>query len=146
VSIDRHRDFIRANAALKLATELDAAGLRYGALLAWLKAVRVLGEIEAGVPAAADRPAIESALAEAHATLAGSSRDESIALVLVEAAQGAIAASTDAASTGEALRAGRAVLDRALPAYRAALDPPAARTAAATAPAVRVTLVRWPYT
>ncbi len=35
VSIDRHQEFIVANSTLKEARELDAAGLRYGALLRW---------------------------------------------------------------------------------------------------------------
>ena len=37
-SIDRHPQFIAASSALKTARELDAAGLRYGALLRYLQA------------------------------------------------------------------------------------------------------------
>ena len=41
-SIDRHADFIGASASLKEARELDAAGLRYGALLHYLQAAQRL--------------------------------------------------------------------------------------------------------
>jgi hypothetical protein len=145
-SIDRHRDFIRTNASVKLATELDSAGLYHGALLAYVKAVRTLGEIEGTIPPATEKGAIEGALADAHKALAEATRDESIGLVLVESAQGGIAGAANAAAEGEALRAARMVLDRALPAYRTALEPTAPAQRVAEAAAVRVTLVRWPYT
>ena len=38
-SVDRHPQFIAASSALKIARELDAAGLRYGALLRYLQAI-----------------------------------------------------------------------------------------------------------
>ena len=41
-SIDRHSDFIAASASLKEARELDAAGLRYGALYKYLQAAQRL--------------------------------------------------------------------------------------------------------
>lgn len=146
LSIDRHRDFIRTNASVKLASELDGAGLYHGALLAYVKAVRTLGEIEGAIPPETEKAVIQRALADAHKTLVEAKRDESIGLVLVEAAQGGIAGAANATAEGEALRAARMVLDRALPAYRTALEPPAPAQRVAEAAAVRVTLVRWPYT
>ncbi len=148
LAIDRHPDFIRTNSALKLAGELDDAGLRYGALLAYLKAERGLGELLLPVPQAGERGAIEARLKEAHERHATAQRDDSIALVLIEAAQGGIESARDDAARGTALRTASAVLDQALPAYRATLEDsvPEKLTAATAAPAVRVTLVRWPYT
>jgi len=146
-SIDNHADFIRIHSTLKHAAELDAAGLRFGALHAYLKARRAFAVLEAGwagrpAPAVA---ALREARERAAAHLAARGRDDSIGTLYLEAADGLIeraAAATDLATDA---RSAAAILDDVLPAYVAALEP-GARPEPPRADALRVTLVRWPYT
>ena len=65
VSIDRHPEFIGASAALKEARELDAAGLRDGALLRYLQAALRFAPLRARPPAALGEPASLSGSARA---------------------------------------------------------------------------------
>jgi len=132
LSIDRHPQFIRFNATLKLAGELDTQGRRAGALYEYLDALQQLAAI---APARKDSAeSIESAARQ----LALSPRDESLGLLFVERAQNA-----SGSPSGQGAVA--AILGEVLPAYREALAPPPA-VAPAAAPAITVTLVRWPYT
>ncbi|MEP6768609.1 MAG: hypothetical protein ABJC61_08075 [Acidobacteriota bacterium] len=135
-SIDRHVDFIVTSASLKDARELDAAGLRYGALLRYLQAVQRLGTLQ---PPEADRGALKSKLGEAAAKLDASPSDDSLARLFVEGAQ------ADLEAEGSNGAAASAIVRDVLPLYAAALEPGAPRPPAAPA-AVTVTLVRWPYT
>ena len=132
LSIDRHPQFIRFNATLKLAGELDAQGRRAGALYEYLDALQQLAAI-----APAKKQPSESVESAAR-RLAASPRDESLGLLFVERAQNA---SGSPAGQG----AVAAILGEVLPAYDAALAPSPALAAPAP-PAVTVTLVRWPYT
>jgi hypothetical protein len=138
-SIDKHGDFISASAAVKEARELDAAGLRYGALLRYLQAVlraaplRAAGRSDAAVTA--------RRLREQEARLADGNVDHSLGRIFLEAAQSDLA---EHAADGAAATAAAVVSD-VLPRYFAALGPPPPR-AARSAPRVTVTLVRWPYT
>jgi hypothetical protein len=132
LSIDRHPQFIRFNATLKLAGELDARGRRAGALYEYLDAVQQLAAI---VPA---KKAPAETIESASRRLAASTRDESLGLLFVERAQNA-----SGAPAGQGAVA--AILGEVLPAYAEALAPPPA-AAAPPAPAIAVTLVRWPYT
>jgi len=129
LSIDRHPQFIRFNAALKLAGELEARGRRDGALYEYLDAVQQLAAIAPGKKAAPE------SLESARRRLAASPRDESLGLLFVERAEAAASGSP----------AAEAILSEVLPAYAEALE--AGTPAAAPAsPAITVTLVRWPYT
>ncbi|MFI4946567.1 MAG: hypothetical protein ACHP85_25030, partial [Burkholderiales bacterium] len=136
-SIDRHSDFIRASAALKEAHELDALGLRYGALLRYLQAALRFAPLR-GVPAGPGT-ALEARLREYDARLASRERDDTIGRLFLETAQ-SLATGKD---QDPALA--QAIADFVLPKYFAALEPrkPAAK---APEPRVTVTLVRWPYT
>ena len=145
-SIDNHSEFIRVDGTLKMAAELDAAGLHYGALVAWLRSERYFGALEEGwtpdgIPTA-------DALRSTATAPAGRSKkrsDDSIERLLQQQADGAIERSGDP-QTGVLQRAmADAILTRALPAWSAArTSRPAAAVAAKDQ--VRVTLVRWPYT
>jgi hypothetical protein len=117
---------------LKLAGELDAQGRRAGALYEYLDALQQL----AAIAPAKKEPAesIESAARR----LAASPRDESLGLLFVERAQSASGSPAGAGAVA-------AILGEVLPAYHEALAPPPA-AAALPAPAITVTLVRWPYT
>jgi hypothetical protein len=129
-SIDHHAAFVAASAAVKLARELDAAGLRRGALFLYLQAALESAPLRA---ATGRREAAELAgrLRDLEARLAGDV-DHSIGRLFVETAQ------ADPKVTA-------AVVDDVLPRYFAALRP-RARPPARPAPRVTVTLVRWPFT
>jgi len=145
-AIDNHTDFIRIDGTLKMAAELDAAGLRYGALLAWIRSERLFGALEAGWSDTPSRP-VDTLRAEA-AALPESLKapgDDSIARLLQQQAEGAIERSAAPETAALQLAAADAVLTRVVPAWAEARGRKPAATTAAKDP-VRVTLVRWPYT
>lgn len=135
-SIDRHGQFIGASSTLKEARELDAAGLRYGALLRYLQAARQVAALTGTVqPLSADE--LSGRLREVDTRLSAGGMggvDHSLGRLFLEAAQ----SETDPAA------AGLVVVD-VLPRYFAALQP-ARPEPPRPAPQVTVTLVRWPYT
>lgn len=131
-SIERHAEFIAASAALKTARELDAAGLRYGALLRYLQAAQRIAPLRTGVPPPLADPARR--LLELEARLAKTPGDHSIGRLFLEMGQADLAAPAAAAIATEVL-----------PRYLASLEPARPR-AAGPEPNVTVTLVRWPYT
>ncbi len=139
-AIDKHGDFIGASAALKEARELDAAGLRYGALYKYLQAALRL-DVLRGTPASATTDDLAARLSALGARLSAGNADNSIGGLFLEIAEADLAA----AKPGEPAAAARAVASDVIDRYFAALAP--ARPAAPRpAPAVTVTLVRWPYT
>lgn len=138
LSIDKHPEFIGASAALKEAKELNAAGLRYGALLRYLQAAVRFAPLR---PSAADPdPAVVSEKLRAlRPRLEAKGVDHSIGRMMLEGGE----AELETPPAG--LRNAAAIADDVLPRYFAALE-----TARPLPPAVaaraRVTLVRWPYT
>jgi len=146
-SIDNHADFIRIHSTLKHAADLDAAGLRYGALHTYLKARRAFAVLEDGwagrpVPAVA---ALRGPRDQDAARLAAPGRDDSIGTLHLEAADSLIERSAPATDAATDARTAAAILEDVVPAYFAALEA-AAAMAPPRADALRVTLVRWPYT
>ncbi|MBV8517310.1 MAG: hypothetical protein JO197_07895 [Acidobacteria bacterium] len=136
-SIDRHSDFINASSLLKEARELDAAGLRRGALVRYLEAVRRTAQIRATTPLA--RAEIEQRLRETSARIAAAPNvDHSIARMFVESAQADLARADGGAVAS-------AIASASLPRYFAAIGP-APPVKALPAPRATVTLIRWPYT
>lgn len=133
-SIERHPEFIRASSTLKEARELDAAGLRYGALVRYLQAALYGGRFAS----LQSDDAIRARLAEAKSRLAKSATDDSVARLFIETAE------ADLESPDRHLVA-NAVASSALPRYFEAIAPSAA-TRATPKPLATVTLVRWPYT
>jgi hypothetical protein len=140
VSIDRHGEFITANSTLKEAYELDAAGLRYGALLRYLQAAEQSAALRAAAPAA-DAGALDQRLEEMEKRLAAGGVDHSLGRLFLETAR----SEKDKVTPGSASLAAATIANDVLPRYFAALE--AARPEAPQpASAVTVTLVRWPYT
>jgi len=141
VSIDWHSEFIVASGVLKEARELDAAGLRYGALLRYLEAARRFAPLRPASTPPADAAALDKRLEGLAARLDAGGVDHSLGRLFLEAARADLA--HPAAGAGPAVAA--AIADDVLPRYFAALEParPAKQKAA---PRVTVTLVRWPYT
>jgi hypothetical protein len=139
-SIEKHAEFIAASAALKEARELEAASLRYGALLRYLQAAQRLAAIAPGrYPI--DRVEIARRLTEVEVRLSSFGVDHTIGELLVETAQADLAAAAPDATPSVAA----AIASDVIPRYLAALGP-ARREPARPAPRVTVTLVRWPYT
>lgn len=138
-SLDRHSEFIRASAALKEARELDALGLRHGALLRYLLAVQRIAPVASTGAAEPEAAAIEARLREHAACLAGP-LDHSIGRLFLETAE----ALAGGGEEGDP-RSARGIAEQVLPRYFAALEPtpPAAPR---PEPRATVTLVRWPYT
>lgn len=140
-SIDRHREFIGASAVLKEARELDAAGLRYGALLRYLQAAQRIAPLRSAPPAL-DADAIAKRLAGFDQRLAAGGFDHSLGRLFLETAQADLAA---APAPGTTPPSAVLIANDVLPRYFAALEP--SRPAAPKPePQVTVTLVRWPYT
>jgi hypothetical protein len=137
LSIDEHPQFITASSLLKEARELDAAGLRYAALLRYLQAVYRFAPLRTAPPAL-DAPALAAELARARERLTPGAVDHSLGLLFLETAQSEAATAAGAANAA-------AIAADVLPRYFRALEP--ARPQPPAPPAtVALTLVRWPYT
>jgi hypothetical protein len=139
LSIDKHPEFIGASSALKEARELDAAGLREGALLRYLQSVLRFASLRMSAPPAA--PALAEALDQFQKRLLEPRLDHSLGRVFLEAAQSDLA---EHVADGKAVTAA-AVAGDVLPRYFAALQPARPQPPKAAARST-VTLVRWPYT
>ncbi len=135
-SIDKHAEFIGASSTLKEARELDAAGLRYAALLRYLQAAQRLALLETKKP-----PVDAAALRALGARLSAGDVDHSIGRLFLESAEADLAG----AAAGAVPERASVIAADVLPRYFAALAP-ARRAGPQPAPAVTVTLVRWPYT
>lgn len=138
--IDRHREFISASAMLKEARELDAAGLRYGALLRYLQAAQRITPLRSDPPAL-DADTLGKRLAEFDRRLAAGDVDHSIGRLFVETAEADLAD----AEPGKTPPSAVLIASDVLPRYFAALEP-AKPVAPKPTPQVKVTMVRWPYT
>lgn len=139
-SIDRHGEFINASATLKEARELDAAGLRHGALLKYLQAAQRIAPLRSDLPASG-ADALAERLAGFDRRLAAGDVDHSLGRLFLETAEADLADAKPGTTPPSAVW----IASDVLPRYFAALEP--ARPAAPKpSPQVTVTLVRWPYT
>jgi len=152
---DRHVEFISASAALKTAKEVQAAGRAEGTLYVYLRARRIGARLTHPGLEASTPETVRAAIERFRPRLEGPT-DHSIAALFLEQA----AAQLELAATPpDALRIAAAVVEDVLPEYfrlasdRGAEAASVAPSAAApvpppvvAAPAVTVTLVRWPYT
>jgi hypothetical protein len=139
-AIAKHGNFIGVGSLLKEARELNAAGLRYGALLRYLQAALVMQPLRPAAPVP-DTRILAARLRELDARLAAGGLDHSIGRLYLEMAQAHLAGGAPGASAATAA----AILDDVLPRYFAALGP-GPRAAPQPVSLVTVTLVRWPYT
>jgi hypothetical protein len=147
-SIELHAQFIRLNATLKLAGELDASRLYAGALYKFLDAVQQFGMLESAAPAAPDpgkQSELRRHLAALHARLIASKQDASIAELFVQRAGSLVAPDRLPVASQDDWRNARVVVEQVLPSYFAVVR--AAPAVERSLPnAVTVTLVRWPFT
>ncbi len=156
-SIQLHTEFIRLNATIKLAGELDAAGLQAGALYQYLDALEQLGRLDAASLDAARRSALRGETAALDRQLRGSPTDSSIARLFLERAEEHLAGGTgsargtggtgakEAAPSADDWKAIAVLVERVLPAYFSFQKPAPSQNQRASQP-ITVTLVRWPYT
>jgi hypothetical protein len=144
-SVDMHPRFIALNSALKFARELDSSKSYAGALYQYLEAVRHYGMLNPAVPDAAKQSALRNTVADELKQAGAARRDDSIAQIFLERADGWLHKPDGAATSDDEWRAVRIVVEEVLPAYYATLKPaaPLQQRAGKTA---TLTLVRWPYT
>jgi hypothetical protein len=140
-SVTHHAAFIRLNATLKLAGELDAAKLYAGALYQYLDAIQQFAGFDAATPDTATQSRLRKSLQKIRINLDGSQQDQSIAQLFLERAEAGLTRSP--AATGWITV--ETFVDQVLPAHFVVLkaSPPSEHQAPA---GVTVTLVRWPYT
>jgi hypothetical protein len=132
-----HPTYIRASAALKQARVLNERGAFEAALFEYLLSRYLFAPLRGQAEAEATRERIDAS----RATLAAG-QDHSIAHLLIQFAE-------EGLSSGNAdLRRGAStVIEDSIPAYLAAIAPARSPTTTADAnAAVRITLVRWPFT
>lgn len=140
-SEDSHPMFIRINALLKGARELDSAEMSYGALYRYLDARLRLARLTGNLhPLSLEESAKRAG--EVQKRLDADPSDHSIAVLFVEMALTEAGDTTPDSKGGEIAAA---VFDVVLPHYFAALQTPRP-TPPKSKPSVTVTLVRWPYT
>lgn len=120
-SFDRHPEFIAANSAVKEARELDAAGLRYGALARYLQAALRAAPLlpPPAPPGGAEPPPLAERLSGFEARLSKSGEDHSIGRIFLESAQADLSANPPPARAATA----EAIAADVLPRYFAALAP-----------------------
>jgi hypothetical protein len=141
-SIDRHGEFITANATLKEARELDVAGWLYGALLRYLQAAQRTAPLRAATAAELSRGVVAKDLAALRARLTGGAVDHTVGLMLLEQAEAELdGVAAEAPASPLSVVLARDVLPRYFEALTQATPRPADPP-----PGVTVTLVRWPYT
>ena len=144
-SIDMHPRFIALNSAIKAARELDSSRAYAGALYQYLEAVRHYGMLNPAVPDAARQAALRNTVADELKKISAGKRDDSIAQIFLERASGWLNKQDGAPPSDDEWRAVRIIFEEVLPAYNAALKPPA-RLPLRAAKTATLTLVRWPYT
>lgn len=131
-----HPTYIRASAALKQARSLDQGGSHEGALFQYLLARFLFAPLRGAAGDGATRERIDAARAALPSGV-----DHSIAELFLQFADEALA------SDNPDLRRGSpAIVDDVLPAYFDAIASPRDARPTATAAAVTITLVRWPFT
>jgi hypothetical protein len=144
-SIEFQSTFIALNSALKLGEELDAERLYAGSLFQYLVAVWQYGLLDAVVPDPARQAELNRAMAEMQKRLDTSGYDDSIAQIVLERAEADIRHADGSAPSQDDWKSAGVIVDRVLPAYYAAKQPPVALPRA-PGKTIDLTLVRWPYT
>jgi hypothetical protein len=144
-SLQHHGDFIGLNATLKLAGELDGAGLYAGALYQYLDAVQQLGRLDGATPDAAKQAGLRATLAGLRTRLRASPEDDSIAELFLERAEALLGDGKGAAPGADAWTNAAVLAEQVLPAYLSWRQPAPVPNLIAGHP-IAVTLVRWPYT
>jgi hypothetical protein len=140
-SVEQHADFIRLNATLKQAGELDAAHLYAGASYQYLDAVQQFEKLGSATPDAQKQSKLKADVQEMRARLGASKQDSSLAQLFLERAESRLAKSP----TDDDWKTIATIVEQVMPAYFAMLKPAAVQDHPAVA-RVTVTLVRWPYT
>lgn len=141
LSVDAHPVFIRINALVKAARELDAQGLHHGALYKLLDARMRLSRLQ-HPGRALDAGEAKRQARRVEKELAATGVDASLAELFLETAVFSAADPDPAAGGGEVAAA---ILADVMPLYAAALGPAPPRPPDPEPDAI-VTLVRWPYT
>jgi len=141
-SIDKHREFIRLNATLKLAGELNTGKLYAGALYQYLDGMQQFAMLDAASPDDEKKAALRRDLAKLGERLKTSKEDDSIGQLFVERAEALL----DKPSPDDRdWKTAGVIAGQVLPSYFAAKQAAPIEQKLANN-LVTVTLVRWPYT
>jgi hypothetical protein len=143
LSKEKHPQFIRLNSTLKLASELNAAGLHAGAWYAYLLGTLQFAAVTAKPVDESARVALKQQIEEEVKRAAQSHSDDSLLELYLQQAQAAVD-DHHTPTAGEWIRASLIVHD-VVPAYRSLLEHAMPEPVLAKA-RTQVTLVRWPYT
>ena len=143
LSIDRHSEFISLNSTLKLARELDAAKLYYGALYQYLVALRLYSVLDPAAPPPPDLAAMRDLIVQQRKQSSKEPADSSIREFLLQQAEARLAGG-GAAKPEERAKA-QAIVAQVIPAYFGTLEKVSAPTVT-TSHLLTLTLLRWPYT
>ncbi|HUR37549.1 MAG TPA: hypothetical protein VM009_07010 [Terriglobales bacterium] len=142
-SIARHSDFIRLNASLKMAFELDAARLYAGAMYRYLEALRLVEMMDASFK----QEDVTLFAEKSRNKLRSSKRDNSLAELFLQKADAFQQGRDGSPPSADDLMNAIVIHQKVLPAYFAVQESEPARIATHEKPkTITVTLVRWPYT
>ena len=144
LSKDKHPQFIRLNSTLKLAAELNAAGLYAGAWYEYLLGTLQFGAVTAKPLEDSARAALKQQIEKETKRVAQSHSDDSLIELYLQQAQAAVD-DHHTATAGEWIRASL-IVQNVVPAYRALLEHGGVEAPAVAKATTQVTLVRWPYT
>jgi hypothetical protein len=143
LSRDKHGQFIRLNSTLKIAEELNSAGLYAGAWYEYLAALLQYSTLQAPTVEAAEQSALKARVAAELQKPASSGTDDSLRRLFLEQAEAAV--ENEKASAADLTKASL-ILNVVLPGF-SELVHGATKSPVPNAPKlVTVTLVRWPYT
>jgi hypothetical protein len=143
LSKDKHPQFIRLNSTLKLASELNAAGLYAGAWYEYLLGTLQFAAVTAKPVDESARAALKQHIDAEAMRVAQSRTDDSLLQLYLQQAQAAVD-DPHTTTPGGWVRA-EIIMREVVPAYRSLLEHKMQAPARAKA-TTQVTLVRWPYT
>jgi hypothetical protein len=145
-SIEKHPQFIRLNASLKYAKELDAAHLYAGALYQYLDGLQQARAIELPDVDASAKAQLRSSVAVAQKQFKDSGRDDSIAELFLQKAQFLLTPKQGMEPTAENWKIVDSIVREVLPTYLLFVSGTTPASTSTAKGSTRVTLVRWPYT
>jgi hypothetical protein len=144
LSKDKHPQFIRLNSTLKLAEELNAAGLYAGAWYEYLLGTLQFAAVTAKPVDESTRAALTQQIEEETKRVAQGRSDDSLLELYLQQAQAAVD-DHHTSTAGEWTRASL-IVHYVVPAYRSLLEHREVEAPAVAKATTQVTLVRWPYT
>ena len=143
LSREKHGQFIRLNSTLKIAEELNSAGLYAGAWYEYLTALIQYSALQAPTVEAAEQSALKARVAAELQKSASTGTDDSLRRLFLEQAEAALENEKPSAAD---LTKASLILNVVLPGYSELVNGAAKSPVPNATKLATVTLVRWPYT